>query len=188
MLALHEPTPLDCTNDEILSVLHRVVEKGYVRLVSIAGSPASIVAGVTKSALYGAAQLADNPFEQMLDSMREELRGRELFFITHSVFGRPALVEQRALTQLQHLLARDNGELAALFSQLGYELPTMMADLLLDYALAKNCDGVVLASSLGPGRIEANCGRAVLPPRDDIVDIVHQAISRTGDLALLWQN
>ena len=133
VLALHEPSPLDCANDEILTVLHRVVEKGYVRLVSIAGPLASIAAGVNKSALYGVAQLADNPFEQMLHSLREEIsKDLGLFFITHSVFGRGALV------RLRSLLATDNGELAPLTSQLGYRSPTMASELLLDYALAKN--------------------------------------------------
>ncbi len=48
VLALHEPSPSDCTNDEVLTVLHRVVKKGYVRLVSIAGPSESIVAGVSQ--------------------------------------------------------------------------------------------------------------------------------------------
>ena len=42
VLALHEPWPQDCASEAILGELRRMIEKGYVRCVAIAGTPEAI--------------------------------------------------------------------------------------------------------------------------------------------------
>lgn len=171
VLALHEPSPQDCTNETILSELQRMIEKGYVRSISIAGSPEAIIGGVRKSELYRIAQLPENPFAQAVERVKDALAGdASLFFISHSVFG------LGALERLSHLLVGDGGRLGALASQLGYGPPFMASEMLLDYAFATNPEGVVLASMFTQAHIDMNCTRAGRPPRNDIGPFIQKFV------------
>ena len=171
VLALHDPSPQDCTNELILNELQRMISKGYVRTVSIAGSPEAIIGGVRKSELYRIAQLPENPFAQALERVKDALAGdASLFFVSHSVFG------LGALDRLSHLLVGDGGRLGALASQLGYGPPFMASEMLLDYAFATNPEGVVLASMFTQAHIDMNCTRAARPPRSDIGPFVQKFI------------
>ncbi|MGH6864129.1 MAG: aldo/keto reductase, partial [Methylocella sp.] len=113
VLVLHEPAPRDCASDTILRELRRVIEKGYVRCVAIAGTPEAIVAGARASELYKIAQLPDDPFVPAVAGVKGALAGdASLFVVTCSVFG--------AHERLSHLLVGGGGRLGALASQLGY--------------------------------------------------------------------
>jgi hypothetical protein len=161
VLALHEPGPRDCASEAILRELLRMIEKGYVRCVAIAGGPDAIVAGARASELYKIAQLPDDPFVRTVAGVKGALAGdASLFFVTYGVFG--------AHERLSHLLVGGGGRLGALASQLGYGPPFMASEMILDYAFAANPEGVVLASMFTPAHIEMNCSRAARPPRKDI--------------------
>lgn len=163
VLALDEPNPQDCANEAILRELRRIIDKGYVRCVAIAGTPGAIAAGARAPGIYKIAQLADNPFSQSVARVKSMLTGEaKFFFVTHSVFG------LGAHERLSHLLVGDGGRLGALASQLAYGPPFMASEMLLDYAFAANPDGVVLTSMLSQAHIDMNCARADRRPRSDI--------------------
>ena len=161
VLALHDPSPEDCTNEAILRELRRMIDKGYVRCIAIAGSPPAIIAGARASELFKVAQLPDSPFAPALAQVKSALGAEtSLFFVTHNVFSAHDL--------LSRLLIGDGGRLGALASQLVYGPPFMASEMLLDHAFAANPDGVVLASMFTQAHIDMNCARARRPPRKDI--------------------
>jgi aryl-alcohol dehydrogenase-like predicted oxidoreductase len=153
VLALHEPSPRDCANEAIARELRRMVQKGYVRAVAIAGSPEAVVSGTRESELYRIAQLPDSPFAPAIARVTAALGEDESpFFVTHSVFSAHDL--------LSRLLVGDGGRLGALASQLAYSPPFMVSEMLLDHAFAANPQGVVLASMFTQAHINMNCDRA----------------------------
>jgi aryl-alcohol dehydrogenase-like predicted oxidoreductase len=161
VLALHEPSPQDCTNEAILHELRRMVQKGYARALAIAGSAESAVAGARASGVYKIAQLPDSPFAPAIAGVKAALgEDTALFFVTHSVFGAHDL--------LSRLLVSDGGQLGALASQLGYGPPFVASEMLLDHGFAANPQGVVLASMFTEAHINMNCARAARGPRKDI--------------------
>lgn len=161
VLALHEPSPEDCTNEEILRELSRMIDKGYVRAVAIAGGPEAAIAGMQASNIYQIAELPDSPFAPAIDRVKAALgEDAPVFFITHGVLSAHDL--------LSRLLIGDGGRLGALASQLAYGPPFMASEMLLDHAFASNPNGVVLASMLSQSHIEMNCARAKRQPRKDI--------------------
>ena len=163
VLALDDPNPQDCLNEAVLHELRRIIQKGYVRCVAIAGTPEAIIAGGRAPDVYKIAQLPDNPFSQMVVRVKDALASdAKLFFVTHSVFG------AGAHERLSHLLVGDGGRLGSLASQLAYNPPFMASEMLLDYAFATNPEGVVLASMFNQAHIDMNCARAARKPRSDI--------------------
>jgi aryl-alcohol dehydrogenase-like predicted oxidoreductase len=161
VLALHEPGPQDCSSEAILRELRRMIEKGYVRCLAIAGSAEAIAAGARASEHYKIAQLRDDPFARTAAGVKGALASdASFFFVSYSVFG--------ALDRLADLLVGGGGRLGALASQLGYGPPFMASEMILDYAFAANPEGVVLASMFTPAHIEMNCARAARPSRKDI--------------------
>jgi aryl-alcohol dehydrogenase-like predicted oxidoreductase len=161
VLALDEPNPRDCANEAITRELRRMVQKGYVRAVAIAGPPEAVVAGARASELYKIAQLPDSPFASAITRVKAILgEDTSQFFVTHSVFG--------AYDLLSRLLVGDGGRLGALASQLAYSPPFMVSEMLLDHAFAANPQGVVLASMFNQAHINMDCERAARAPRKDI--------------------
>lgn len=161
VLALHEPSSRDCTNEIIMRELRRMVQKGYVRAIAIAGPPEAVVGGVNASQLYRIAQLAESPFAPAIARVKAALGdAASPFFVTHSVFSAHDLMSR--------LLIGDGGRLGALASQLAYSPPFMVSEMLLDHAFAANPQGVVLASMFTQAHINMNCDRAGRPPRKDI--------------------
>src|SRR3984893_10437501 len=161
VLALHEPGPRDCVNEAIWRELRRMIEKGYVRCVAIAGAPEAIIAGARASELYKIAQLPDDPFVPTVAGVKGALaEDAAFFFVTYGLFG--------VRGRLSELLVSGGGALGALASQLGYGPPFMASEMILDYAFAANPEGVVLASMFTPAHIDMNCVRATRPPRKDI--------------------
>ncbi len=171
VLALDEPSPQDCANEAVLRELRRVLEKGYVRCVAIAGSPEAVAVGARAPEIFKIAQLPDNPFMETLARTKHALvDGAKFFFVTHGVFG------MGAHERLSHLLVGDGGRLGALASQLAYGPPFMASEMLLDYAFATNPDGVVLASMFTQAHIDTNCARAARPPRRDICPFMQKFV------------
>jgi aryl-alcohol dehydrogenase-like predicted oxidoreductase len=161
VLALHEPSPWDCANEAVARELRRMVQRGYVRAVAIAGPSEAVVAGVRASELYRVVQLPDSPFAPAIARVKAALgEDTAQFFVTHSVFSAHDL--------LSRLLIGDGGRLGALASQLAYSPPFMVSEMLLDHAFAANPQGVVLASMFTRAHINMNCDRAARAPRKDI--------------------
>jgi aryl-alcohol dehydrogenase-like predicted oxidoreductase len=145
VLALHEPTIEDCTNPQIREALAGIVQSGYARAISIAGTTDAIAAGAASSNIFQVAQLADGPYFRSVERLRHEHpETKRLFFITHSVFGLGTL--SKFAQQVSQ--SRETA------------LPGKPSDLLLDYALAENASGVVLVSMYSQSHIEYNCARA----------------------------
>jgi hypothetical protein len=170
VLALQQPRPEDCSDSTVLEALRRVLEKGYVRCLSIAGDPEAIEAG-SASGLFRVFQCCDNPFRPAIEQARSRLAGDPSFFpIVQNVFG------GGSLERLSHLLVGDGGRLGALASQLAYGPPFMASEILLDYAFGNNPAGVVVASMFQHAHIDANCARASRPPRTDVVEFVNKTV------------
>jgi aryl-alcohol dehydrogenase-like predicted oxidoreductase len=172
VLCLDEPSVEECANEAILRELQRMIEKGCARTLSIAGTPEAIAAGAGASPLFRVAQCVDNLFEPAAEQVRAEFSraARPPFLVTHGIFGRGAF--ERVL----RMLATDGGRLAALASQLGYGPPYLASELVLDYAFARNPEGVVLAAMGGQSHINLNCARASRPPRSDVIPFVRKFI------------
>ena len=87
VLAVHEPTVHDATNADIFEVLRRLVDKGLVRALSIAGQPDSIEAAARAGVPIAFAQFPDTPFTDAAARLRTSLPAPAPPFITHGVFG-----------------------------------------------------------------------------------------------------
>lgn len=160
-LAVHEPSSEERPDPAVLDACERIIEKGYVKTLSIAGKPEAIEAARRSSSLFQIAQIPDSPFEQTAEKLRAA-PDCPSFIITHSLFS------SGAYNRLSHLLVSDGGRLASLSSQLGYGPLLMASEMLLDYAFSANPAGVVLIAMFNQSHIEQNCARASRPPRNDI--------------------
>jgi aryl-alcohol dehydrogenase-like predicted oxidoreductase len=138
-------------------MLEKIVKKGYVRCVSIAGSPDAIIAGSSVAPLYQFAQFQDNPFLGVTDQISGHPATQNRFYIMHSVFG------AGTLERFTDLARR---------SPMSSQLAESPGHLLFDYALAKNQNGIVLSSMFSQSHIEHNCARASGPVNQDIVALV----------------
>jgi aryl-alcohol dehydrogenase-like predicted oxidoreductase len=155
VLALHEPSIAMCTDPALLEMLEGFVKKGYVRSISIAGSPDAAIAGSSASHLFQFAQFQDNPFLEVIDRLRQHPATRNKVLVTHSVFG------AGAFEQLSRLQAKA-----------GASQSQSPGDMLFDYALAKNPNGIVLSSMFSQRHIDVNCHRAAAPiPQDAIAKV-----------------
>jgi aryl-alcohol dehydrogenase-like predicted oxidoreductase len=168
VVALHDPSPGECADQEILDALQALVQNGYARCLAVSGPVSSVDAALDASALFQITQFEDNPFVSEARRLREELSAATRFFVTHSVFT------SGAYERVSQLLAGDGGRLASLASQLGYGPPFIASDMLLDYAFATNPDGVVLAAMFNPSHIAQNCARASRAPRSDIAPFIEK--------------
>ncbi len=157
ILALHDPAPEDVTNAEVLAALTRLVEKGDVRVLSVAGDLAAIHAAAP-SRIFTLAQTRDTIFAPALSTL-PPLPGR--FLISHGAFGSGTLERASSLLAAQPA-ARDH--LMTLVPGAG-----SVGDLLMSYALAANAAGVVLASMFRPDHIRANCAHASTAPNPALV-------------------
>jgi aryl-alcohol dehydrogenase-like predicted oxidoreductase len=162
VLALHEPTVAMCEDPAILNMLQSLVKKGYVRALSIAGGLDAIVAGSTASQLFSFAQFQDNPFLQAAAQLRQHPATQHHFMITHSVFGSGAL--QRFTERVK--TANDSARIDS------------PSDLLFDYALAQNQNGIVLSSMFSQKHSEANCAQAAAPVNPDAIARVQNILAQ----------
>ncbi len=161
VLALHEPALALCQDPALFELLESFIKKGYVRCVSIAGSLEAIIAGSEASPLFQFAQFQDNPFLNASDQMHQNPAAQKHFLISHSVFG------SGALERFTELCQKSPGPLS--------ERPS---DLLFDYSLAKNANGIVLSSMFSQRHIENNCARASAPINQDAIARVHALLAQ----------
>lgn len=157
VLAMHEPTPQDAANGAVFDVLRRLVEKGLVRAVSIAGAPESIEAAARTQPI-DIAQFADTPIIGAAASLRAKLPPPVPIFVTHGVFG-------SALTQaLASLNTQQRARMIELAESHGIDFLKSPGDLLLRFAFSNNPQGVVIVSMFDAAHIERNIAAATLSP------------------------
>ncbi|MGY4344975.1 aryl-alcohol dehydrogenase-like predicted oxidoreductase/glycosyltransferase involved in cell wall biosynthesis [Bradyrhizobium sp. GM7.3] len=145
VLALHEPTVEDCTNPLVIETLTDLCKEGLARTISIAGSHDSILAGIRASAIFSGAQFPNNPFSNNVDAMRQNAPPDRVFLVTHGVFDPEA---SKRLGQI--LLDKSDRP----------QIDRSPAQLLMDYALAKNPAGTVVLSMYSSHHIVENCAKA----------------------------
>lgn len=158
VLAVHEPTVHDATNPGIFDILRRLIEKGLVGTVSIAGSPSSIEAASLTAGSIAFAQFADTPFTDAAPRLRASLPVPAPKYVTHGVFG-------SGVTQaLESMNATQRHRITALADSHGIDFVKSPADVLLRFAFSNNPDGVVLISMFDAKHIERNIAVSCLPP------------------------
>jgi aryl-alcohol dehydrogenase-like predicted oxidoreductase len=169
VLALHDPSPEDCANPALRAALQRMVDKGYVRCLSIEGEAEAIEAARTYRQ-FAMVQFRHNPFHRTVERIRAARPGdpAAFFVLCNALSG--------AYERLSHLLVGDGGRLASLASQLAYGPPFMASEILLDYAFGNNPTGVVVVSMSQPPHIDLNCARASQAPRTDVVEFVNKTV------------
>ena len=158
VLAVHEPTPHEATNAAIFEVLGRLVEKGMVRAVSIAGDPDSIEAAVLTGEPIAFAQFPDTPFTDAAARLRASLPLPAPVLVTHGVFG------SGITNALAGRDAQRRANITALAERYGIDFLKSPNDLLLRFAFSNNPDGVVIISMFDTKHIEHNIAAARLPP------------------------
>jgi aryl-alcohol dehydrogenase-like predicted oxidoreductase len=171
VLALHDPTPEEAASEEIIETLNHLIQDGLVRCAAIAGARDSVEAGVNASPVYSVGQVANGPAGEELDEIFRS-RDRKLFPVTYG-----ALQVTGALDRLSGRLNRDPG-LRARFEELGYSgAPrNTAAAVLIDCALVKNSEGVVLLSMFSSKHLERNVNRATAVPSTDLLVRVAHAL------------
>ncbi|HUZ13465.1 MAG TPA: aldo/keto reductase [Caulobacteraceae bacterium] len=159
VLLLHEPTPAEAADPRIWETLRRLIGEGQARTCGVAGSAEAVIAAARPGAPFTVAQVTDNPFQSEWSRIARSCP--DWLIVTHSIFeGR------RALMRLESRLAADPASRSRRQTEPPGEFGALTASaLLLDYALARNAKGVVLATMFRPGHVEANCARASAPVR-----------------------
>jgi aryl-alcohol dehydrogenase-like predicted oxidoreductase len=185
VLAVHEPSPQDAANAAVFDVLRRLVERGLVRAVSIAGDPPSIEAAVRTDASIGIAQFPDTPLSNAAAILRERLPTPAPMFVTHGVFG-------SGLTQaFARLTAQQRAKIAELARRHGVDFLNTPDELLLRFAFSNNPDGVVVISMFDTGHIQRNIAGASSNPIPGFADAVRQGLAScepTGGAVLASQD
>lgn len=170
VLAMHDPAPGDAENDEIFVVLRRLIDKGYVRAVSIAGAPDSIIAAIRIGKPVDFAQFPDTPLANAAPRLRSRLPAPPMF-VTHGVFGSDAAEAIAALDGA----SRDR--IVAIAGHHGIDASKATSDLLLPFAFSNNPNGVVIVSMFNPAHIERNIAAATAPPMPGFAAALRDALA-----------
>lgn len=155
VLALHDPSPADVEREEIHRALEDAVISGKARAIGVAGSVEAVGVVLQTKLPVGFLQFAAPPFEDRADEVRGMLpHEASALLSTHSVFGRNPVAE----------CVRRAGSPERLLSVLqssGYVRPVDQAvrAALLDFALKRNPDGIVLVSMLSGSHMASNIAR-----------------------------
>jgi aryl-alcohol dehydrogenase-like predicted oxidoreductase len=176
VLALHEPLPGEASDPDVCEILQRILDKGYARLVGIAGSLESVVSGIRSFPSYRFAQVPDGPFLRNLDKLRNEQSAQNVVCATHSIMG-----VKDALVRIEAIFARRPDLLSKIRTFRGEKTPDA-ATLLLDYAIANNQRGPVLLSMYDTRHLFANVERASVPPDRPIKELLDKLIAGASDL------
>lgn len=173
VFALHDPSPEDVVNDDVLRGLEDIVTSGKARYLSVAGTLAPCLAGFEDGRPYSLAQIADDPLAGSLAELRSR-SVRQPAAITHSVFGVDGMLER-----LVGIVEDDVSARCAL-ADAGYagQPSRKAADLLLDRAFASNPDGVVLTSMFGARHRDANIARASAPLNLDAIGLLDAVLAK----------
>ncbi len=154
--ALHEPSPLDVAREDVHRQLETILASGKARAIGIAGSIDAITEASCVGLPVGVVQIADRPFERALANLRVATGPDWPFMLlTHSIFGQINLIE--LLTERLGSEERLRETLVAS----GYTMPFNKAvrAFLLDCALARNDQGVVILSMLSRDHLLQNVAR-----------------------------
>jgi aryl-alcohol dehydrogenase-like predicted oxidoreductase len=160
VLALHEPSLEEVSDDAVLSALERIRARGEALALAVAGDPNVVAHALKASDLFGIGQIRSSPFSREVEHLRREVSGRKPTIVTFGVFGRGE--------QLRRLTARLDGDpgLEGDFRAAGIPRLSsreMARAFLLDYAFAANEKGVVLASMAAAEHLQENIARAAKP-------------------------
>ena len=172
VLAVHEPSLDDAANGEIFDVLRRLIERGLVRAISVAGTAESLETVARNRQPIEIAQFPDTPFSNAAAALRALFPTPRPMFVTHGVFA--GNVAQR----LAHANGAQRARLKAVAERHGFELRAWPYDLLLRFAFANNSDGVVILSMFNPKHIEANIAAARLPPAPALAGEIRAALAQ----------
>lgn len=176
VLAMHDPTPDDAANDGIFDVLRRLIDKGHVRAVSVAGAPNSIVAAVRGARPIDIAQFPDTPLTNAATFLRSQLPAAPMF-VTHGVFGSDTAEAIAGLDGAQR------GRIAAIARQHGADPVRVLLDLQLRFAFSSNPDGVVIISMFNLEHMERNIAASAAPPIPGLAAALREAMASTTPLA-----
>jgi aryl-alcohol dehydrogenase-like predicted oxidoreductase len=175
VLAMHDPAPGDTENDAIFDVLGRLMDKGYVRAVSIAGAPDHILAAISSAKPIDIAQFPDTPLMRAAPLLRSRLPAPPTF-VTHGVFGSDAAAA----------VARRDGagqdRIVAIARQYGIDASEAPNDLLLRFAFSNNPDGVVIVSMFNTAHIERNIAAAAAQPIPGFAAALRDALAPAPSL------
>jgi aryl-alcohol dehydrogenase-like predicted oxidoreductase len=156
---LHESTVADAANESLLEALRRQLERGTIRSLGIASSFRNLAMdGSRLPSDYAVLQFEDNAENRNVSSLSH---AQDRVLISHSIFQplsslRAAIAVQPAVTQnYSSRLSLNLGD------------PTVLGNLLLQFALRSNADGVVLFSTADPNRVSSNVRAAESCPFDD---------------------
>ncbi|ATC23454.1 aldo/keto reductase [Caulobacter vibrioides] len=161
VLALHEPSLEDVRREDVQAALQTILDKGYARMIGIAGDRWIAEQGLVEFPLYRMAQYSAGPFEAPLTPL-DGLR------VTHSVFGVGGALSK--LTQA----VKDDEVLRAKLSQMGFcgSHRDIATAALMDFALSSNRDGIVLASMFSAENLAFNTARANRPSTPELVSLL----------------
>jgi aryl-alcohol dehydrogenase-like predicted oxidoreductase len=173
VLAIHEPSPQEAADPEIFDVLARLIDKGLVRAVAIAGTPEGVEAAVTAGRPIDIAQFPDTPFSDAGPSLRRRLAARLPMLVTHGVFGRT----EAMVSQSPRLCAA----LTAVAERHGLDSRGAIPAILSAFAFSNNPDGVVIVSTFSPAHLESNCAAASAPPIAGLAEEVRLVAHRPLD-------
>ena len=154
--ALHDPSPGDIARDDVQRQLEVTLTSGKVRAIGIAGSVEAIIEARRVGLPVSLVQTADRPFEGAIERLRAATGpDYHVMLSTHSIFGR---------TNLIRLLSKQLGSKRRLRDTLassGYvtRFDEAVHAFLLDCALARNPNGVVLLSMFSRHHLLQNVAR-----------------------------
>lgn len=171
VLAVHEPTPQEAANAEIFHVLRRLVERGIVRAIAVAGEPASIEAAVSGGQPIDIAQFPDTPYMGAAAALRTSLPAPAPMFVTHGVFG------SGIIQTLSGMNIERRASIIALAESHGIDFSRSPGDLLLRFAFSNNPGGVVIISMFDISHIEHNIAAASLPPAPALAAMLRENLA-----------
>lgn len=167
VLAIHDPSISEASDPATFEVLEDLKRKKYIRAISIAGAPESIVAAISSSRSVQIAQFADGLFIDAARRLRNDIEGHRLpFFVTHSVFADNAL---KRLESSPKLMTK---AMELLHGQISLDAKNAAAVFLLSCAFSNNPDGVVIASMFSRMHIVENCSIAKMSISSELTDLL----------------
>ncbi|CAL76047.1 putative aldo/keto reductase [Bradyrhizobium sp. ORS 278] len=169
VLALHEPSLEDVSNPAIHDVLRRLLKRGIIRAVGIAGDPLVMIAAKRSGLPIGIAQFPDSPFSDAAGQVRRHLQGTASL-VTHGVFGSGVVDRLAALDGAQRTRLAKTAKLQ------GSPVKSNN-DLLLRFAFANNPDGVVVMSQFDARHIAINVAAAAQCPVPQLADSIRAALA-----------
>ncbi|WP_084305960.1 aldo/keto reductase [Bradyrhizobium sp. ARR65] len=171
VLALHEPTPEEAADKRIFDVLERLLDRGLIRAICVAGPPDSIIASVSRRLHVDYAQFRDAPHNGVAIRLRSELpRDYRPQFVTHGVFG------TENSNEISMLSSRASETLKFWLQEYDPHATELVADLLLHFAFSNNPDGVVITSMFNAWHIDHNCSLAAKRPTADLAAKVYSLL------------